>query len=326
MAVRRDLKVLYEEARKGHIRAIGRLLTIIENAGPRTLELLEMISKDSGKAHVIGVTGIPGAGKSTLISRLIGGFRSKGYRVGVVAIDPSSPISHGSLMGDRLRMQEYSTDKDVFIRSLSTRGLKGGLSTASLAVIEALDALGYDKIIVETVGVGQSDVDIMNAAHTIIVVTMPGAGDDVQALKAGVMEIGDIYVVNKSDKPEAVKTFEYLKFSLDKGDIGYKTGRWAPRLVKTSAIMMQGIDELVDVVEEHWRYVNESGLLAEKLASRRALLAKLILERMFDESLEESMRTLLKSAYAGDGVKYREIATRLAESAIESLYRKIGHI
>jgi len=323
-----DIIELFEEARKGKLRAIGRLLTVVENSSIEVLKLLEHVSSDSGRAQVIGVTGIPGAGKSTLISRLIGEYRSRGYKVAVVAIDPSSPISQGSLMGDRLRMQQFATDRGVFIRSISTRGLKGGLSIASLSIIEVFDALGYDKIIVETVGVGQSDVDIMNAAHTIVVVTMPGAGDDIQALKAGVMEIGNVYVINKSDKPEASKTFEYLKFSLDKGDIGFFEPDWVPRIVKTSAIMGQGIRELADVLEEHWDHIRSKGLLREKLASRRMLLSRLLLERVFSDSLQESLRDIdgaIKEMIL-DGRKYRVVTSMVARRAIEKMLVKVSNL
>ena len=279
---------LVERAVKGDLRALGRLLSVLENIDIESAQLLEELASKAGRAHVIGVTGIPGAGKSTLIGKLISGLRKRGDKVAVVAIDPSSPLTSGALMGDRLRMQEFVGDRDVFIRSLSTRGLKGGLSLAAIALIEAFDALGYDKIIVETVGVGQAEVDIMNAAHTILVLTMPGAGDDIQALKAGVMEIGDIYVVNKADKPEATKTYEYITFAVEKGDIGPGTG-WIPKVVKTSAVMGTGIDELVDVIEEHWNYVKENKLDASKVIARRKLLIALLAENLLRKALEKSI-------------------------------------
>lgn len=279
---------LVERAVKGDLRALGRLLSVLENIDIESAQLLEELASKAGRAHVIGVTGIPGAGKSTLIGKLISGLRKRGYKVAVVAIDPSSPLTSGALMGDRLRMQELVGDRDVFIRSLSTRGLKGGLSLAAIALIEAFDALGYDKIIVETVGVGQAEVDIMNAAHTILVLTMPGAGDDIQALKAGVMEIGDIYVVNKADKPEATKTYEYITFAVEKGDIGPGTG-WIPKVVKTSAVMGTGIDELIDVIEEHWNYMKENKLDASKVIARRKLLIALLAENLLRKALEKSI-------------------------------------
>ncbi|MEB3861786.1 MAG: methylmalonyl Co-A mutase-associated GTPase MeaB [Desulfurococcales archaeon] len=291
---REKARRLIELARKGNLRAMGRLLTLLEKPGQESMWILEEMASQAGRAHVIGVTGIPGAGKSTLVSKLIGGLRRRGYKVAVIAIDPSSPITQGALMGDRLRMQEHATDPGVFIRSLSTRGLKGGLSLAALAMIEAFDAFGFDKIILETVGVGQAEVDIMHAAHTILVVTMPGAGDDIQALKAGVMEIGDIYVLNKSDKPEAQKTYEYLKFALEKGDIGEQEEGWTPRLVRVSAIMGQGIEDLVNAVEDHYKYAKETGRFERSIESRRLLLVKLLAERILYNILEKAAKEVVK--------------------------------
>jgi LAO/AO transport system kinase len=307
---------LLERALRGEPRAVGRLLTVLERPGPTSAGLLERLAGLARGSQVVGFTGIPGAGKSTLVSRVIGEYRRRGYRVAVVAIDPTSPLSQGALMGDRLRMQEHATDPGVFIRSISTRGLRGGLSLAALMLVEAFDALGYDRILIETVGVGQAEVDIMHAAHTIVVVTMPGAGDDIQALKAGVMEIGDVYVVNKSDKPEATRTYEYISFALEKGDIGSQTG-WTPRLIRTSAVMGQGIRELVDALEEHWAYIQSSGLRWEKVYSRRALLMRLMAERLLAESLEEiaadNREELLQAARQGKG--FLQLALKLASQA-----------
>jgi len=286
---------LIERARKGDIRATGRLLSILERLDSEAYALLDELRRMAGKAHVIGVTGIPGAGKSTLIGRLISELRRRGYRVAVVAIDPSSPISQGSLLGDRLRMQEYSVDPGVFIRSISTRGLRGGLSTAALAMVEAFDALGYDFVIVETVGVGQAEVDIAGAAHTIIVVTMPGAGDDIQALKAGVMEIGDIYVVNKSDKPEAAKTYEFIVFSVEKGDLEASSG-WTPRVLMVSAVMGKNIDKLIDTVLEHREYLERTGLFRKRIQERRRLLALYAVRSYLNTILDKASRRIEKEA------------------------------
>ncbi|MCE4622052.1 MAG: methylmalonyl Co-A mutase-associated GTPase MeaB, partial [Desulfurococcales archaeon] len=190
-----------------------------------------------------------------------------------------------------------------------------GLSLAAIALIEAFDALGYDKIIVETVGVGQAEVDIMNAAHTILVLTMPGAGDDIQALKAGVMEIGDIYVVNKADKPEATKTYEYITFAVEKGDIGPGTG-WIPKVVKTSAVMGTGIDELVDVIEEHWNYVKENKLDASKVIARRKLLIALLAENLLRKALEKSIEA--------NGEELDEAARRASDLVEKALWLSRG--
>ncbi len=299
------MEALIDLASRGNMRAMGRLLTILENPSLESVSLLERLMEKSRGAHVIGFTGIPGSGKSTLVSRVISKFREKGYRVAVVAIDPSSPLTQGSLLGDRLRMQEHATDPGVFIRSIPTRGVKGGLSLAAIAMAEAFDAFGYDKILVETVGVGQAEVDVMHAAHTIVVVTMPGAGDDIQALKAGVMEIGDIYVVNKSDKPEASKTYEYLKFALEKGEIGEHRDGWEPRIVKTSAVMGTGLEELVAAMEDHYRHLKASGSLEKRVNSRRRLLLRLYVEAILSETVGNVVLSKEKDAgkRLGDAIK-----------------------
>lgn len=277
---------LFEEARSGNKRALGKLLTVLESPTRESFNLLKKFMDLGGNAHVIGITGIPGSGKSTLISRLMTGMRRGGDSIAVVAIDPSSPYSHGALLGDRLRMQEHTTDPGVFIRSVSTRGVKGGLSLAGLAMIEAFDALGYDKIIVESVGVGQAEIDIMNTAHTLLVITMPGVGDEIQALKAGIMEIGDIYVLNKSDKQEAARTYEYLKFALESGELEVRGG-WVPRIIKTSAVMGRGITELIEAIGEHHRYIVDNSIFKEKVHGRRLFMLKLLVESLFIDTLEK---------------------------------------
>ncbi|MGC8572672.1 MAG: methylmalonyl Co-A mutase-associated GTPase MeaB [Caldisphaera sp.] len=316
-----NLDELLYKASKGNLRSIGKILSYLENPYTMPEGLLEKLAKMAGKAHVIGITGIPGSGKSTLISRLITSLRKRGYRVAVIAIDPSSPISGGALLGDRLRMQEHATDPGVFIRSISSKGLKGGLSLAALTMIEAFDAFGYDKIIIETVGVGQSEVDIMNIANTIVVVTMPGAGDDIQALKAGVMEIGDIYVLNKDDKEDATKTYEYLSFALEKGDIGSSDSSWTPKLVRTSAVMGKGIEDLTQALEDHFNYIKEIGKTKDKLISRRISMIELLAEQFLYEGLKQASKEiddeLRLSAEVGSHIF--NTALRLAKKSIDYL-------
>jgi LAO/AO transport system kinase len=309
---------LVERAERGDRRALGRLLTILEDVSSETAWVLEYLAGRSRGAHVIGVTGIPGSGKSSLISRMIRVLRDKGYRVAVITIDPTSPLSSGAILGDRLRMQEHATDPGVFIRSVTTAGALGGLSLSALAMIEAFDALGYDKVIVETVGVGQSETHVMHAADTIVVVTMPGAGDDVQALKAGVLEIGDIYVVNKSDKPEASKTYEYMLFVAEKGEIG-RSGAWKPVVVKTSSTLGMGIRELVEAIEKHLEYLRNSGEKLSRLSSRRRLLVKLLAEKIVLDLLDKVAEEELAKTQEGlEGFYTRaiEIASTTGEKLL----------
>lgn len=283
---------LLERAERGDRRALGRLLTLLEDISSENAWIVEYLASRSRGAHVIGVTGFPGAGKSSLISRMVRVYRDRGFRVAVITIDPTSPLSSGAILGDRLRMQEHATDPGVFIRGVTTAGFLGGLSLAALAMIEAFDALGYDKILVETVGVGQSETQVMYAADTIIVVVMPGAGDDIQALKAGVLEIGDVYVVNKSDKPEASKTYEYMLFVAEKGEVG-REGAWRPPVVKTSSTLGMGIRELVDLVEKHLEFLRVSGEKERRLLSRRRLLVRLLAEKIVLDKFSETVEVEL---------------------------------
>ena len=267
---------VFEEALAGDRRAIGRLLSLVESPTSESLDIIREIIKRSGKSHIIGVTGVAGAGKSTLISRLITELRKKGDRVAVIAIDPTSPFSTGAFLGDRVRMQKHATDKGVFIRSLASRGLKGGLSLATLLTIEAFDALGFDKIVVETVGAGQVDVDIFYAAMSILVVTLPAAGDEIQALKAGLMEIGDIYAVNKADKLDADEAVEHIKFALESGELKEKGG-WVPKIIKASAITGQGIADIAEALDEHLDFLLKTGKFNELVLARREHLMRVLL-------------------------------------------------
>lgn len=283
---------LIEKAKRNDKASIGKLLTILESSPPESFKLLDIVLREGKhKAQVIGFTGIPGSGKSTLISKLLNYYKKENCKIAIIAIDPSSPLSRGAFLGDRVRMQEHSLAPNIFIRSVSTRGLKGGLSFAGVAMIEVFDYLGYDKVFIETVGIGQAETDIMNSAHTIIVVTMPGIGDEIQALKAGVMEIGDIYVLNKSDREESQKTFEYLNFVIESNELVGRLG-WRPKLLKTSALMNYGIEDVMNAIEEHLQYIIERGYFDSKVYLRRKLLVKLFIEKLLIDKLELELERL----------------------------------
>ena len=275
---------LLENALKGDELSISRVLTRIEYMADEGMKYLEELSKKAGSAHTIGITGIPGAGKSTLISSLIEEFSKRGNKkIGVIMIDPSSPISMGSFMGNRIRMQDKTMMNNVFIRSIASRGHLGGVSSEAIMLIEAMDGLGFNPIIVETVGAGQTDTEVVSSVHTITVVNVPGTGDEIQALKAGIMEIGDIYVINKAEYPEADVLYDEIKFAIDSGN----WNGWKPLVLKVSALKKIGIKELVDAIETHEKYLKESGKFGKKVNERRKKMIELIIRRKIDEKINE---------------------------------------
>lgn len=248
---------LIDQVLKGDKKAAARVMRLVEDAVPEAREALKKLYPYTGRAYIVGITGPPGAGKSSLVDKLVEEFRKEGESVGVVAIDPTSPFSGGAILGDRIRMQRHSTDPNVFIKSLATRGHLGGLSKATDDVIQVMDAMGKDVIMVETVGVGQDEVDIVKTADTTMVVTVPGLGDDIQAIKAGILEIADIFVVNKGDKPEADKTIRELEMMLEMG--APREDGWKPAILKVSATKREGIKELMGALKEHRIFLETSG-------------------------------------------------------------------
>lgn len=240
---------------------------MVENGDPGAREVLGLLHRHSGKAHIIGLTGSPGSGKSTLACRLAARLRRDGGTVGIVAVDPTSPFTGGALLGDRVRMQELAGDPDVFIRSMGSRGALGGLAIATNDVINILDAFGKDFIIVETVGAGQVEIEIVKFAHTCVVVTMPGGGDEIQAIKAGILEIGDVFVVNKADREGAYRTRADLEMMLEMKP-GSGAPRWSPPVLATVALEDEGIDDLARAIHGHLEYLRESGALEEKTIQR----------------------------------------------------------
>jgi LAO/AO transport system kinase len=236
---------LVERFFKGDTRALSRIITRVENRTPDSLSLLQELFAHSGKAQILGITGSPGAGKSTLVDRLAQAYRQRGNMLAIVAIDPSSPFTGGAILGDRIRMQTQGIDPGVYIRSMATRGHLGGLATATADVVTVLDAAGKNPIMVETVGVGQDEIDIVKLADVSVVVLVPGMGDDVQALKAGIMEIGDIFVINKCDRPGVDKMERAVLATLS---LAHRADGWETPVVKTVATEGRGIDELVETI------------------------------------------------------------------------------
>jgi LAO/AO transport system kinase len=242
---------LIERARAGQPAAIGRLISRAEAGTAEAREALARIYQMAGRAHVIGITGVPGSGKSTLVGKLAERLRKKDTKVGIVAIDPSSPYSGGAILGDRIRMTELATDPGVYIRSMATRGATGGMARAALDAVDILDVAGYQTIIIETVGVGQDEVEIARASHTTVVVSAPGLGDEIQAIKAGILEIADIHVVSKCDRSDANRTITDLKQMLMLGLRDAPKSDWSTPVVGTSAISGEGLDDLVTAIGRH---------------------------------------------------------------------------
>ncbi|WP_367135989.1 methylmalonyl Co-A mutase-associated GTPase MeaB [Saccharothrix sp. HUAS TT1] len=265
-----DVAELVDRARAGQPRAVARLISLVEDDSPQLREVAGALAPFCGNARVVGLTGAPGVGKSTSTSALVAAYRARGERVGVLAVDPSSPFSGGALLGDRVRMGEHATDPGVFIRSMATRGHLGGLSWATPQALRVLDAAGCDVVLVETVGVGQSEVEVVSLADTTVVLLAPGMGDGIQAAKAGVLEIADVFVVNKADRDGADRTARDLKHLVSMGRREREGGRWRPPVVKTVAARAEGLDEVVAAVDAHHAWLVERGELGRRRAARAA--------------------------------------------------------
>lgn len=294
---------LIERMLQGDKRATARLITLVENDEDKAREVIKKIYPHTGNAYIVGITGPPGAGKSTLLDKLIRVAREEGKVVGVIAIDPTSPFTGGALLGDRIRMQRHSTDPGVFIRSMATRGSLGGLAKATSDAIKVLDAYGCDVIFVETVGVGQIEIDIVKTADTVVLVTVPGLGDDIQAIKAGLMEIADIFVINKADKEGADATYFELNMMLDLEKERWEKRGWRPPIVETVATTMRGIRDLWKAIQDHHEFLERSGEIERKRKFRAeeevktiisGRIAKMISERLDEEEVSGLIDRIVK--------------------------------
>jgi LAO/AO transport system kinase len=246
---------------------VARLISLVEDAHPALREVMAALAPHTGNAHIIGITGSPGVGKSTSTNALVAAYRAQGKRIGVLAVDPSSPFSGGALLGDRVRMQDHALDPEVYIRSMASRGHLGGLSWTTPQALRVLDAAGCEVILIETVGVGQSEVEVAGLADTTIVLLAPGMGDGIQAAKAGILEIGDVFVVNKADREGADATVRDIRHMISLGD-RTEPGLWRPPVVKTVAAQSQGVDEVIEAIEKHTSWMEESGTLRDRRVAR----------------------------------------------------------
>ncbi len=308
-----DTQTLVQGALNGERLAIARLISLVEDGGSELGAVMKDLYPRTGDAYSIGITGAPGAGKSTLTEKLIGRARRDGHSVGILAIDPSSPFSGGALLGDRVRMQTHATDPNVFIRSMATRGHLGGISLATPEAVRVLDASGKDLIVIETVGVGQAEVEITDACDTTLVVVNPGWGDAVQAAKAGLMEIADVFVVNKADRSGTRDAVRELKQMLDMSD-----APWKPEIVETIATKGEGLDELWAAIEKHRAYQEEAGILADRRRRRVERELREIVAERCRAKLDEQSSDLLQRL-TGDVFERRIDPYSAAEQLLRTL-------
>jgi LAO/AO transport system kinase len=289
---RHDVGVLVEHARQGQARAVARLISLVEDGAPELREVAAALARDTGRAQVVGITGAPGVGKSTSVSVLITALRAAGEKVGVLAVDPSSPFSGGALLGDRVRMQDHALDDGVFIRSMATRGHLGGIAWATPQALRVLDAAGCDVVLVETVGVGQSEVEVVALADTTVVLLAPGMGDGIQAAKAGILEVADVFVVNKADREGADQTVRDLKHMISLGRRGTAGLSWRPPIVRTVATTAEGIEDLLAAIEEHRAWMLSHG----ELDARRQRRAEAEIEAIALAQLRGKLGDVLRGS------------------------------
>ncbi|MGY1825039.1 MULTISPECIES: methylmalonyl Co-A mutase-associated GTPase MeaB [unclassified Blastococcus] len=307
-----DVPTLVERAREGDARSVARLISLVEDASPALREVAAALTPHTGHAQVIGLTGSPGVGKSTSTTALVRALRQAGKRVGVLAVDPSSPFSGGALLGDRVRMQDHAGDSGVFIRSMASRGHLGGLSWATPQALRVLDAAGCDVVLVETVGVGQSELEIASLADTTLVLVAPGMGDGIQAAKAGILEVADVFVVNKADRDGADQTVRDLRYMLSLGGRHSEAGHWRPPICRTVAARDtdNGIDEVLVRIEEHRQWLESSGEGHRRRSERaareiEAIALATLRERMGDVRGSAALGALADAVVGGGTDPYR---------------------
>jgi len=317
LKLKSTVEAISKDLLAGNRRALARAISVVEDGGAEASQLVRALFRHSGKAHIIGVTGSPGVGKSTLVDALITECRKEELKVAVLAVDPSSPFTGGAILGDRIRMQGHTLDKNVFIRSMANRGHQGGVSLGTYDAVRMLEASGYQVIIIETVGVGQSELAIAQTADTTILVLMPGSGDDIQAIKSGIMEIGDIFVVNKGDLPGANKSASEITASLE---LNQYTNDWRPPVIVSVAESGQGLEELWQAAKNHKKFLQDSGLLNERREHRIESELSEIVADLARRNLKEAMQS------SGDIRKVlQDIAAREIDphSAADSLIAKL---
>ena len=305
----------------GDVAAGARLISWLEDGEARGRAALQQLFAHTGRAHLIGITGPPGAGKSTLVDALVGEFRRRGCKVGVIGVDPSSPFTGGALLGDRVRMQSHATDPNVFIRSMASRGQLGGLARATYDAALVMDAMGYDPIVVETVGVGQDEVEVAALAHTTVVVSVPGLGDEIQAIKAGVLEVGQVFVLNKADRPGADELRRQLELMLHLREQGADGAAWKPPLLATVATRNEGFEPLADALAAHAHHLRANGDFAQRRGERShrvfvAELAQACAQRLLAaEQVEPRIANVIEDVRLGRLDPYTAVATLMTRLA-----------